>query len=164
MRKVVVGVMGGTSVSSDVAREAERLGSLVAARGWVLLNGGRACGVMDSSARGAREAGGLTVGILPESTREGASAHCDVQIVTGMGAARNVINVLSSDVVIACPGGAGTLSEVALALKYGRRVVLLGMEVGPALDHYRSSGQMDAARSPEDAVDKVLAACRSADF
>jgi uncharacterized protein (TIGR00725 family) len=164
MRKVVVGVMGGASVSSDVAREAEELGSLVGGQGWILLNGGRACGVMDSSARGAREAGGLTVGILPESTREGASAHCDVQIVTGMGAARNVINVLSSDVVIACPGGAGTLSEVALALKYGRRVILLGMEVGPALDRYRATGQLGAARNPEDAVEKVLAARGSTDF
>ncbi len=164
MRKPIIGVMGGAEVSAGVARDAYELGALIARNGWVLLNGGRACGVMDASARGAKEAGGLTVGVLPDDTTEQASPSIDIAIVTGMGAARNVINVLSSDVVIACPGSAGTLSEVALALKAGRTVILLGVEVGPALAAYRGTGQLEHADSPQDAIRKVQAALRNRGF
>jgi uncharacterized protein (TIGR00725 family) len=164
MRKTIVGVMGGAAVDAEVAREAYELGTLIAQNGWVLLNGGRACGVMEASARGAREAGGLTVGVLPDDSTKNVSPFIDVPIVTGMGAARNVINVLSSDVVVACPGSAGTLSEVALALKAGRTVVLLGAEGGPALGEYRESGQLQEADTPQEAIEKVQATLRNRGF
>jgi hypothetical protein len=124
--KPVIGVMGGGSAAPEVLRLAEELGARIAERGWILLNGGREAGVMEASARGASRAGGLVVGILPGRDRSGASPHLDVAIVTGMGDARNAINVLSSDVVVALPGGAGTLSEAALALKAARPLVFLG--------------------------------------
>lgn len=151
-RRTVVGVMGGGEVSDRQATVAYELGRLVAENGWVLLNGGRDSGVMDASARGAREAGGLTVGILPDDHRERASGHLDIQIVTGMGSARNAINVLSSDVVIACSGGAGTLSEIALALKAERPVVALDVAVGDSFRDFVASGRLVLADSPATAV------------
>ena len=101
------------------------LGNLIAARGWVLLTGGRNLGVMDAANRGAKAGGGLTVGILPDETGEAVSVAVDIAIITDMGSARNNINVLSAHVVVACGMGAGTASKVALAIKAGKPVILL---------------------------------------
>ena len=120
MRKVVIGVMGGGSVSAAQAEDAYELGRLIAREGWVLLNGGRQAGVMDAAAKGAAENGGITLGILPDETGADLSPHIQIPVLTGMGSGRNVINVLTSHVVVACAGGAGTLSEIALALKHDR--------------------------------------------
>ncbi len=79
---------------------------------------------MEASCRGAKKEGGLVVGILPMS-RDQANSYVDVAIVTGMGDARNVLNVNSADVVISICGEAGTLSEVGLALKAGKKVIAL---------------------------------------
>ena len=148
----VVGVMGsGRDPGPEVIASAELLGTLIAQRGWVLLNGGRACGVMDASARGAAAAGGLVVGVLPDEDTARASRHLSIAIRTGIGDARNLVNVLSSDVVIAMPGGAGTLSEVALALKAERTVICLGFDPGPAVAEYRGVQLLEAA-TPEEAV------------
>ena len=81
---------------------------------------------MEAACRGAKEAGGLTVGILPGSDRSEANPHVDVVLPTGLGEARNALVVGAADVVIAVGGGYGTLSEVALALKAGKRVIGLG--------------------------------------
>lgn len=149
----VVGVMGsGRDIDPSTEASAELLGRLIARRGWVLLNGGRACGVMEASARGASAEGGLVVGVLPDEELDGASEHLGIAIRTGIGHARNVVNVLSSDVVIAMTGGAGTLSEVAHALQAGKAVILLGLEPGPVLDEYRGV-QMLTASDPEEAVE-----------
>lgn len=104
---------------------AYQLGQLIAQQGWVLLTGGRNVGVMDAASRGAKSAGGLTVGILPDDHPQGVSPGVDLVIITDMGNARNNINVLSSDVVIACGMGSGTASEIALALKNHKSVILL---------------------------------------
>lgn len=126
MPQQIIGVMGpGEHATEADCQMAEQIGELIAQSGWVLLTGGRDCGVMDAASRGAKKAGGLTIGILPSSSREQMSAAVDIAIVTGMGHARNVINVLSSNAVIACGMGAGTASEVALALKAGKPVILL---------------------------------------
>ena len=116
MKKIIIGVMGGGRAEAQTLDAAYRLGKLIAREGWVLLNGGRAAGVMEASARGASEEGGLTIGILPDDRPGRASEYIDIPILTGIGDARNYVNVLSSDVVVACPGRAGTLSEIALAL------------------------------------------------
>jgi uncharacterized protein (TIGR00725 family) len=145
--------MGGGQVAPAQLAAAYRLGELIAGQGWVLLNGGRNVGIMDASARGAHEQGGLTIGILPENNRSQASPHLDIAIVTGMGSARNNINVLSSDLVVACSGDAGTISEIALALKAGRKTVLLGFDVGPIFDRYEREGQLFRAAGPEEAID-----------
>jgi uncharacterized protein (TIGR00725 family) len=153
MRKPVIGVMGGSKASPSVAARARRLGELIARRGWILLTGGRNVGVMAASARGAKEAGGFVVGVLPDRSDHKACPHLNVVICTDMGDARNVVNVLSSDVVIVCPGRMGTLSEVALALNADKRVILLGFELcDPPFRKHIESGQLTTAATPEDAL------------
>jgi len=126
MRQPVIGVMGpGEQATVAETQTAYELGQQIAAAGWVLLTGGRNVGVMDAASRGAKSVGGLTIGILPTSDRTHISTAVDLAIMTEMGQARNAINVLSSDAVIACGMGLGTASEVALALKSGKVVVLL---------------------------------------
>lgn len=124
-RRVIIGIMGsGKATPHD--QLAYTLGRLVAEGGYTLLTGGGA-GVMEAASRGAAEAGGLVIGILPYDRPTGAypNPYVHIPIFTGMGDARNVINVNSSDVVICLPGGVGTLSEVALALKRGKHVVIV---------------------------------------
>ncbi|MDB9315038.1 hypothetical protein PN462_18130 [Spirulina sp. CS-785/01] len=125
-RKRMIGVMGpGLSATSRDLENAYALGMLIAQAQWGLLTGGRNVGVMAAANRGAKEAGGLTVGVLPSAEPRSVSEFVDVVICTDLGNGRNNINVLSSDVVIACGMGLGTASEVALALKNGKSVVLL---------------------------------------
>lgn len=152
---LIVGVMGGGSVDRVTAQNAYQLGSLIAARGWILLNGGRNAGVMASSAKGARENGGVTVGILPDETHRGASPYIQIPILTGMGNARNCINVLSSHVVIACPGGTGTISEIALALKSNRPVILMNFDVLDMFARYQQNDKLFAVNTPEEVIAKI---------
>ena len=154
-RNPIIGVMGGGLASPEECDSAYRLGRLIAEHGWILLNGGRDVGIMQASAKGAKDQGGLTIGILPDETDDGASEFIDIPIRTGMGNARNCINVLSSDVVVACPGGAGTMSEIALALKSNRPVVLLKFNPGPVFSSYRNQGLLHSASTPEDAIRQV---------
>jgi len=114
----------------------------------VLICGGLG-GVMEAAARGARSAGGLTVGILPGGSHGDANPFIDIAIVTDMGQARNAILVHSSHALIALAGEYGTLSEIALALKMGLPVV--GLEKGPRLP-----GVVEAD-TPDDAVALALA-------
>ena len=153
--QLIVGVMGGGMAGRDGAEAAYRLGSLIAAEGWILLNGGRNAGVMAASARGARENGGITVGILPDDHRRGMSPHIQIPVLTGMGNARNCINVLSSNVVVACPGGAGTISEIALALKSGRPVILMNFDVQDMFKRYLKGEMLFAVKNPEEAIARI---------
>lgn len=118
-----VGVVG--SEDPEDIRNARELGRLLASEGWVVLSGGRDSGVMKAVNEGAKEANGLTIGILP--TADSAVAPgVDVAIFTDLNNARNNLIVLSSRVVVACGvGGSGTASEVALALKNRKPVILL---------------------------------------
>jgi len=104
------------------------LGQRVAREGWIVLTGGRNVGVMHAASRGAKASGGLTIGILPGPDSSTRSPAVDLPIITDMGSARNNINVLSGDLVIACGMSAGTASEVALALKAGKSVIFIGAE------------------------------------
>lgn len=121
-RRPRIGVMGSSLCSPHLSKLAYDVGRGIARRGGILICGGRS-GVMEAAARGAREAGGFTVGILPGAAASEANAYIDLPIVTGLGNARNVINVLTSQVIIAIGGASGTLSEIALALKCGTPVV-----------------------------------------
>jgi uncharacterized protein (TIGR00725 family) len=124
--KQIIGVMGPGKGATPLDLEyAYQLGQLIATQGWVLLTGGRASGVMEAANQGAKSANGLTVGILPTADKIGTSEAVDIIISTNLGNARNAINVLSSDLVIACGMGAGTASEVALAIKENKTVILL---------------------------------------
>ena len=153
MRKPVIGVMGGSKASPDVYRMARDLGALIAQRGWVLLNGGRNQGVMAASAEGAKQAGGTVIGILPDSTDGHASPHLDLAIITAMGDGRDLLNVLSSDVVIACSGRMGTLSEIVFALNYEKPVILLNHNLTDAHFHkHIRSGLLLHAATPAEAI------------
>ncbi|NJK68817.1 MAG: TIGR00725 family protein [Microcoleus sp. SU_5_3] len=126
MQKIIIGIMGpGENATSTDLENAYQLGQLIAKAGWILLTGGRNVGVMDAAAKGAKAANGLTVGILPNNNTHGISEAVDIAIVTDMGNARNNINILSSNVIIACGMGTGTASEIALALKANKQVILL---------------------------------------
>jgi uncharacterized protein (TIGR00725 family) len=154
-RPVIVGVMGGGKSSKEEWELAFELGARIAGEGWVLLNGGRKSGVMDASARGAKKAGGITVGILPDADLRRASRYLDIPIVTGMGSARNNINVLTADIIVACNGGTGTISEVALALKSEKFVILLGLDTGNVFRKYKQEGRLLTAGDPSEAIDKI---------
>jgi hypothetical protein len=124
-QRIIIGILG-SGMATAHEQLAYTLGRLIAEVGYTLLTGGGA-GVMEAASRGAAEAGGLVIGILPHDRLTGnyPNPYVHIPIFTGMGAARNAINVNSSDVVICLPGGAGTLSEVALALKRGKHVVVV---------------------------------------
>jgi uncharacterized protein (TIGR00725 family) len=138
LSRILVGVVGpgGGARDEDLAAAYE-VGRLVAQAGWVLVTGGRAAGVMEAASRGAHEAGGLTVGILPGADASGASPFVHIPVVTGMGQARNNVNVLTARALVACGAGPGTASEVALAVKAGKPVVLLG--AGPEAEAFFKS-------------------------
>jgi len=158
-RKPVIGVMGGSKAGEAALDMARQLGGLIAERGWILLNGGRNTGVSAASSAGAKQAGGFVVGILPDATDSHASPHLDLAVMTGAGDGRNLFNVLSSDVVIACAGRLGTLSEIVFALNYDKPVVLLGFGLNDAHFHrYIRSGQLLSASTPHEAVDLAAAA------
>jgi hypothetical protein len=153
--RTIVGVRGGAVASEQTVANARGLGRLIAERGWVLLSGGRNAGVMAAASAGAKEAGGLVVGILPDDDIARAAPGLDIAIPTGMGDARNVINVLASRVVVALPGGAGTVSEVALALKNGRPVIMLGFPLGVPFTAYYERGQLMDASTPDEVVEII---------
>lgn len=155
MRRTIVGVMGGTACDERTGRNAYELGRRIAGRGWVLLNGGRPTGVMDASARGCRDAGGLSVGVLYDFEPEDASPALDLVLPTGLGAGRNIVNVLASDAVVACRGSGGTLSEVALAIRFRRPVVLLDFDPGERFLELAGSGPWRRAATPDEAVEAV---------
>lgn len=120
-------MIGAGEPSAEALQAAYRLGELLARAGWVVLTGGRPAGVMEAACAGAKSVpGSLTIGILPTGPAGPVSAYVDLAVFTGLGEARNAINVLSSDVVVACGvEGPGTASEVALALRAERPTVLL---------------------------------------
>jgi uncharacterized protein (TIGR00725 family) len=152
-RRPVIGVMGAGEADRVTLRAAGRLGRLLAEAGWIVLSGGRPAGVMDAVSAGAKEvSGSLTIGILPSGPDGPVSAHVDVAVFTDMGHGRNVINVLTSDVVVACGiGGSGTASEVALALKAGRPTVLLAPspEAASFFHGLAGDGGLHEAPTPE---------------
>jgi uncharacterized protein (TIGR00725 family) len=124
--KIVIGVMGpGEGARAEDVNAAYELGQQIAQRQWTTLCGGRNCGVMEAVCRGAKSADGFTVGILPSDSYENASLSLDLAIPTDLGNARNNINILASTLIVACGMGAGTASEVALALKAKKLVILL---------------------------------------
>jgi len=119
---MIVAVIGGNYCSKEIAKIAYEVGKKIAQRKHILLCGGLG-GVMEAACRGAKDGGGLTVGILPGKEKTEANPFVDIPIVTSMSYARNAIIVRTADVVIAVDGKYGTLSEIGLALGTGKKVV-----------------------------------------
>jgi uncharacterized protein (TIGR00725 family) len=145
---VQVSVVGSGAEHEDRAAE---VGRLLAERGATVVCGGLG-EVMAAAARGAKDAGGTTIGILPGESRAGANPWLDHVVVTGIGHARNLAVVASGDAVIAVGGSWGTLAEIAFAQRLGRPTVIL--EPGWELDG------VERAQSPLEAVEWVLAQAR----
>ncbi|MDP9070761.1 MAG: TIGR00725 family protein [Actinomycetota bacterium] len=146
---VHVAVVGAGEAVGAVLAQAEAVGAGLAAGGAVVVCGGLG-GVMAAACRGAKAAGGTTLGILPGTERSEANPWVDIAVPTGMGEARNALVVRSADAVVAVAGEYGTLSEIALALKLGRPVIGL------------ASWDIDGVQRAADAGDAVARALASA--
>ncbi len=145
----MIGVIGTGEFDASLCAQAEEVGRLIAMKGCILVNGGLG-GVMEASSRGAKAAGGITVGILPGKRPEEANPYVDVPIATGLGEMRNLLIVRAAGALIAIGGGYGTLSEIALALKTGRTVV--------GLETWDITPDIVRARDPATAVEEALKA------
>jgi hypothetical protein len=123
-----IGVIGSSYCGEELYNIAYEVGRLLAEKGYILINGGLG-GVMEASAKGARDAGGFVIGVIPSASKRDANRYCNAVIVTNMGHARNMIIVHSCDALVAVGGGYGTISEMAIALKEGKKVVAINPEI-----------------------------------
>lgn len=147
-----IAVAGAGICGEELTRLAEDVGARIARAGAVLICGGLG-GVMEGAARGAAEAGGLTIGLLPGSDARNANPFIAIPLPTGMGEGRNLLVARTADVMLAIGGEWGTLSEVAMARKVGVPVVLLRPGLTAGLD-------LPVAETPDEAVRMALEACR----
>ena len=157
---VYVGVVGPGEDAPDAAIEAaERVGRLVAARGWITICGGRDAGVMTAAARGASAMGGVVIGVLPGDDRSTAAPDLTIALPTGLGEARNAVIVTAADAVIACGINPGTTSEIALALKAKKPTALVGVDAVTSafFASLSDDGSLHHATNPDDAVVWVAA-------
>lgn len=145
-KRIRIGVIGGANPVSSAVHDAYTVGRLIAEKGALLVCGGLT-GVMEAAARGCREAGGLSIGILPGENRESANPFIDIPVATGMGYSRNALVVMNSDVLIAVDGKYGTLSEIAYSCVQGKPVF--------GINTWDIKG-VQPVRSPEEAVTKAL--------
>jgi len=149
--RAIIAVIGGQNGTTDEAlRLAREVGRLIAERGAYLICGGLE-GVMDAACRGAKEAGGTTIGVVPSAAKQDANKYVDIPIVTDMGTARNVIIVRTADAIIAVDGRFGTLSEIAHALDQGKKVISL--KSWPLEKMGLEGTNFVQALTPEEAVD-----------
>ncbi len=146
-RKLFIGVIGVSDVDEHLAKIAEEMGREIAAQGAVLVCGGLG-GVMEYAAKGAKSSGGITVGIIPGDSINSANPYIDIPIATGMGEARDVVVVKSSDSLIAIGKGFGTLSEISIALKLNKPVV--------GIETWDISPQIISVNNPREAVKKAI--------
>jgi hypothetical protein len=119
---MIISVIGAGTCNNEIYSIAEEIGKLIAQKGAILVTGGLG-GVMEAASKGAIEAGGTTVGILPGFSKEDANKYVSIPITTGLSHARNIVIARSADAVIAVSGEYGTLSEIAVALKLGKPVI-----------------------------------------
>jgi len=150
---VFIGVIGGSEVSPHAAKLAEEVGREIGRRGSVLVCGGLS-GVMEAACKGASEAGGLTIGILPGDNRREANPYVKIPIVTSIGHARNVAVVKSSQAVIAIDGSYGTLTEIGHALLSG--IPVIGLGTWEIVMNGKTDNNIIIANTPKEAVDKAM--------
>ena len=144
-QKITISLIGGSSIGSRVEDLAEKVGKMVAELGCVLVCGGLG-GAMEAAAKGAKSAGGTTIGILPGKDKDDANRYIDIALPTSIGYARNAIVACSADIIIAMPGSYGTNSEICYGLIYGRPVIDLG--------NWNIEGTIDA-KNIEEAEEKI---------
>lgn len=150
---VLIGVIGGSDVSPQVAELAEEVGREIARRGAILVCGGMG-GVMEAACRGACDEGGMTIGILPGESRNDANPYVRIPILTGIGYARNIAVVKSSRAIIAVDGAYGTLTEIGYALQGGTPVI--GLDTWSLTIKGKTDKNIINAKNPKEAVDKAI--------
>lgn len=144
--KKIIGVIGGSAVDQTAFEIAYEVGKLIAKAGAILICGGLT-GVMEAACKGAKEAGGTTIGILPGLNIDDANPYVDIPVATGLGHARNLVIINTAQAMIAISGRYGTLSEIGFALQSSKPVYGLGT--------WDIDG-VTACASPEEAVSKSL--------
>src|SRR2546425_3207153 len=154
-----IAVIGAGQCDSQTTALAEEVGRRLAGAGAIVVCGGLG-GVMEAACRGAKSAGGLTIGILPGADRADANPWVDIAIPTGLGEARNILVVRSAQAVIAVAGEFGTLSEIAFALKLG--IPVIGLDTWQLRRKVRIETVVQEARSPAEAVEWALRSLSSA--
>ena len=155
-----ISVIGAGEPPIEAIGLAEEVGRELAKRGVTIVTGGLA-GIMEAVCRGAKEAGGLTIGVLPGTDPADANPYVDIPICTGIGYARNLVVVRSGRAVIAVSGAYGTLSEIAHAL--GDGIPVIGLSTWSIAREGKEDDSIIRAHSPADAVDKAIEAARSRD-
>ncbi|MEX2604483.1 MAG: TIGR00725 family protein [Gracilimonas sp.] len=156
-KKKIIGIMGpGEGATFSDKETATKVGKLLAKQEYIVLTGGRASGVMEAAMKGAKSAGGTTIGVLPSEDGTGQSEYVDILIKTGMGHARNIINVLTSDVVVGIGTGPGTTSEIALAIKTGKPIILLN-QTSESINFFQkfNFSELHQAKSIEEALQLI---------
>lgn len=148
-----VAVSGGGDADAAACLLAEQLGQELARRGAVVVTGGLG-GAMAAACRGAKAAGGTTVGILPSDDRSDANQWVDVAVPTGLGEGRNALVVRAADAVVAVAGEFGTLSEIALALRLGKPVI--GLATWELSRNGRPVDAVVTAATPAEAAEKAV--------
>ena len=159
-RPLLISVIGGGAPSARAYELAEAVGRELAQRGAVVVCGGLG-GVMEAACKGAKSAGGVTIGMMPGSDPRAANPWVDYPVMTGMGYARNVIVVKTGRAAIAVAGAYGTLSEIAPALGAGTPVI--GLETWELASGDGYPLEITRADSPTDAVEKAIAAAHERD-
>ncbi len=152
--KPIIAVVGPASCTENQADMAEAVGKMIAERGAIVVCGGRG-GVMEAACKGAASAGGTTVGILPGTDVSEGNPYLTVALPTGLGETRNALVARAGQAMIAIGGSYGTLSEIALALKAGRKVI--GLETWSASDHAGREFGLLTAKNALEAVTMALA-------
>jgi len=150
-----IAVIGAGEAGDSIKNVAREVGVEIAKTGHILICGGRG-GVMEAAAKGAKSAGGLTIGILPGERKDEANQYIDVKIVTAMSHARNAIITRTGDGIIAVGGRAGTLSEIGLALKIKKPVITLK----DAEPEFMVEDKIYIANTPREAVSMVEELCK----
>jgi uncharacterized protein (TIGR00725 family) len=153
--KKYIGVIGASSCPPEICKLAEEVGAEIAKAEAILICGGLG-GVMEAVCKGAKEQGGITIGILPGVNKDEANPYVDFPVPTGLGEGRNVLIVRSADVLIAISGGYGTLSEVGFALRLGKPLVSLGS--------WDVSDEILKAETPKQAVNLALTQLKKLEY
>jgi len=166
MRQILIIGNNDNGCTPEIEKIAYDAGKHVAESNSVLITGGLG-GVMKAASHGAKDSGGLTIGIIPQDDSSLANEYCDIVIPSGMGLSRDFLNALSADGVIVVGGGSGTLSEICAAYMYKKPIATIKNSGGMAtkyadqyLDH-RENVKIIGFDSPKDAVDYILEQIKS---
>ena len=147
-KRKIIAVIGGSEASKKNLAIAEEVGALIARNNAILITGGMG-GVMNAASKGAREANGLVIGIIPTASKESANSYVDIPIVTGLHEARNIIIARTCDCAIAIDGKYGTLSEIAYCLMFDKPVI--------GIDTWDIDAPVIHVKTAREAVTKALA-------